>query len=237
MCQAVVWVGGPGGPSPRHSRQGLAVPSRDGQRPQGQRSEAQDSACPLQACLASLSPDAVALKQDPGNCRPAACVSRASRAGVPPRGAFPEDIPGPVLGSGHPRGHFRSPCPPDSCKEGLLVVGPGFPVAWGGPRCLCPRVASLWRTRLSPKVFRTAAPDPHGDLLSGLACRWAPRLSRGPAAVPVVGVARGSRKQEQRPARRTEPRGRGRLALVMTTGIITRGGNSHTNGFKFQVKS
>ena len=164
-------------------------------------------------------------------------MSQVSRAGIPPCGAFLEDILGPVLGSGHPRGHFWLPCPPDSFEKDLLVVGPGFPVAWGGPCCPCPRVASLWSTRLSPKVFRTDTPDPRGDLLSGLACRWAPHLSRGLAAVPVGGMARGSQKQEQCPVRRTEPRGWGRLELAMTTGIITRGGNSHANGFKFQVKS
>lgn len=90
-------------------------------------------ACRLQACLASLIPDPVALKQDPGNCKPAACMIRVSRARIPPRGVFLKDILGPVLGSGHPRGHFWLPCPPDSCKKGLLLVGPGSPVAWRVP--------------------------------------------------------------------------------------------------------
>ena len=231
-------VGGrPGWSPPPTPGRGLAVPSREGQRPQGQRSEAQESACLLQACLTSPSPDPVALKQDPGNGKPAACMSRVSRAGIPPRGAFPEDILGPVPGLGHPRGHFRLRVLLIPLRRTSLWWAQGFLWLGGGACCPCPRVASLWRTRLSPKVFRTDAPDPRGDLLSGLACRWAPHLSRGLAAVPVVGMARGSRKQEQRPVRRTEPRGRGRLALAMTTGIITRGGNSHANGFKFQVKS
>ena len=48
----------------------------------------------------------------------------------------------------------------------------------------------------------------------------------------------GLQKQDQRPARLgTEPQGQGRLALAMTTGIITGGSNSHIDSFKFQVKS
>lgn len=31
----------------------------------------------------------------------------------------------------HPWEHLQLPCPPDSCEKGLLLVGPGPPVAWG----------------------------------------------------------------------------------------------------------
>lgn len=167
---------------------GLAVPGREGQRPQGRRPEAQESGLSSPGLSASPSPDPMALKQDPGNCEPEAWVIRVSRAGTPPRGAFLEDVLGTALGSGTP-GSTSSCC--------VLLIPARRASSWwargllwrGDPRCPCPRAESLWRTRLSPKAFRTDAPDPSGDLLSRLACRWAPRLSRGRAAVPVVGMA------------------------------------------------
>lgn len=126
-------VGGrPGWSPPPTPGRGLAVPSREGQRPQGQRSEAQESACLLQACLTSPSPDPVALKQDPGNGKPAACMSRVSRAGIPPRGAFPEDILGPVPGLGHPRGHFRLRVLPIPLRRTSLWWAQGFLWLGGG---------------------------------------------------------------------------------------------------------
>lgn len=131
----------------------------------------------------------MALKQDPRNCEPAACVIWVSRAGIPPRGAFLEDVLGTALGSGTP-GSTSNCCV-------LLILARRASSWWardllrrGGPLCPCPWTEFLCRTRLSPKVFRTDAPDPRGDLLSRLACRWAPRLSQGLAAVPVVGMAR-----------------------------------------------
>lgn len=127
---------------------------------------------------ASPSPDPMALKQDPGNCEPEACVIRVSRAGTPPRGAFLEDVLGTALGSGTPgsTSNCRVLLTPARRASSWWAWG----LLWrGDPRCPCPWAESLWRTRLFPKAFRTDAP-------------WGPALQAGLQVGPPPESGSGS---------------------------------------------